>query len=156
MRLKLALSFAAVAGLLSTAKPVTAASNLFFPFSGYRFAPQADAFRSLVQYSAGRITNISSGAFTVEASLGHASGGANGFTIYGNVSRAGTVMTCSVFVIRQQDTFKLAPFTASTPALPVGHYSLFVRATPPNGAYFYTLSCLLPAGADITGVRPDA
>lgn len=163
-KLKLTLSLAAIGGLLFTALPALASTNLFFPFSGYRFVGTFPTPTTAYRYGGGKIFNVSQGTITVEASLGHANGGVNGFDIYGAVTGPtplGTQVSCRVDVTTQSTgaiaTHGTSTFLGSPQGNPVLRYNLLLITAPPSGgAYFYTMRCTLPPGTSIVGVRPTA
>lgn len=162
-KLKLALSLAAIGGLLFTSVPAAASTNLFFPFSGYRFVGTFPTAATSYFYANGQIVNNLAGDITVEASLGHANGGYNAFLVYGTVNGftpPGAQVKCEVFVTTQSTGATVANgWGVSGPPQgnPILRYSFTVATTPASGgAYFYTMRCTLPRGASIVGVRPTS
>ena len=92
---------------------------------------------------------------TVEASLGHAGGGTNGFTVYG--TNFGSTLSCSV-VVTNSTNGGVSFYSNSTTA--TGVFNFFIETTPAAGDYFYSIICTIPPGSsghfpDVFGVKPD-
>jgi len=132
-----------------------ATTNVFLPVSGASFSSISD----LVDTSGGTVANWDpANSHSVETSLGHATGGTNGFTFYGRLTSP-TSVTCWVLAWDANTGVEYQYAGTWTSG-----NSLFIQTTPPGGGdYFYTAMCDLPAGlppfnypvAFIQAVIPD-
>ena len=137
-----------------------AAPNFFTPISGAQFVSTTNSPNVLYtsfQEIYSRDTQASQG---VEASLGIAQGGANGFTIYGSPGPMGTVPACSVRV-KPFNSTSFTTFTGTT-SFTNGFFTTSIQTNLGAGNYFYFVSCNLapspqPPGAParIIGVKPN-
>lgn len=145
MRLKALLSISLAVLILPVvnARPAAALTNLFVPVAGTAFQPAFPNTASQVQYvTTGDIVNATATSVTVTASIGHAQGGANNFTVYGkNVS--GQTLFCQVF---GTNTATGAVSSASGSTTTVGSNVSFVVATNfPSVDTTYVITCVLAA-----------
>ena len=148
MKRRLALSMAtALAGTWLALGAAWANSNFFRPISGAEFA----AFPPVCVHRDGSL--VSTQGCTTSASLGHAAGGTNGFTIFG--ANNGQTLTCRITSRDGQDDGFPGP-TAQGSTTVAGFFSMHLVTNLVSGPdIYYTVSCDLPPGSEITGVTPD-
>ena len=136
-------------------RPNQSASNFFTPISGVQFVSTSNS-PNVLYSSAGEVfSNDTQSTRTVEASLGIAQGGVNGFTIYGTPGPMGSVPACSV---RVRTLSGSSAWSASgTTSFSNGFFSTFIQTNMTPGNYFYYAVCNLPTSSavKIIGVKPD-
>jgi hypothetical protein len=133
----------------------SATSNLFTPVSGSAFVSSDNS--PFIVHAGGEVRNTDTvNARTVEASLGHAQGGSNGFTVYG-YNPGALVFNCWLTITPDNGASgTLVLGETTTP----GYFSLYITNNQPSGNYFYSMRCDIPhvnggVPAAIFGVRPD-
>lgn len=161
MKIRTVIRLAALLGsLLVTAQSAHANTTFFTPRSGAGFLATDNSPN--INYSSGIVANLGSSNEFLDASLGFANGGTNGFHVYGR-GNGGNLM-CTVYCARNSGSGGYWAYSAQTSAN--GAFNLFIETTPPNydslgqlEKIFYTIECEIPgtspAIAEIYGVAPD-
>jgi hypothetical protein len=130
IRSPLRLVLAILAALV--ARPAAATSNLFTPVTGADFI----------------LTNTG-----LQASLGHAQGGSNAFTVYG-VSNSANTFTCQI-IIQSTTTGAFQPSPSGSAGAFAGKFHFTINTNPPGGDYFYTAQCAFDNNVTIRSVVPN-
>lgn len=144
-----------VVSLFSAVRSASANFNFFTPVAASGFS--ADCCSPNIMKTPYEIYNNSTTTTeNVLASLGHAAGGTNGFTFYGQ-NNAG-FLQCTVWVV---SSYNGSSYTYSGSTSAFGPFTIVVHTTPPGGDYFYSANCALaPASftngvSSLFGVAPD-
>jgi hypothetical protein len=128
-----------------------ATTDIFLPISGAAFTGGG------VSRSFGLAMNNSNGTVTAVASLGHAEGGENGFTVFGRGN--GKPFTCTLTPMGGIGDGFLQQTSSTTSA--VGFFSMFIDTNLDPFNTFYSISCDIPGVAAntsqawIIGVAPN-